>query len=179
MYTEPKPTWSWHYKKNPKVLKTRTNVLTTLDAFFAIRTKPQTFYNIDGNLYEQRTSVLLIFSGEAKNLITSLRTIWESWNLEIWNWKKKWKFILPYIDINLKLRHKNNLKKFNFFRQTFKTYAKQNKTIWKFNSFFFRFTPYILMQQQNFLWDVIYAKHIFSYNIVIYQAKRLKFWLIV
>jgi hypothetical protein len=30
---------------------------------------------VDGDLYEQRTSVLPNFSGEAKDLITSLRTI--------------------------------------------------------------------------------------------------------
>jgi hypothetical protein len=74
--------------------------------------------HIDGDLYEQRTSVLPNFSGEAKNLITSLRTKWESWNLEIWL------LILPYIDINLKLRHKNNLKKFNFLRLI---YAKHSR----------------------------------------------------
>jgi hypothetical protein len=34
--------------------------------------------HIDGDLYEQRTSVLPNFSGEAKNLITSSRTKRES-----------------------------------------------------------------------------------------------------
>jgi hypothetical protein len=44
-YTERKLWWSVHHKKKPKVLSTITDVLTTSDAFFPIRTKPQTFYN--------------------------------------------------------------------------------------------------------------------------------------
>jgi hypothetical protein len=83
--------------------------------------------SIDGDFYEQRKSVLPNLLGEAKNLITTLRKIWESWNLEI----------LHYIDINLKLRH------WKMLVGRYKTYTKQNKTIWRYNIFFFRFTPYI------------------------------------
>jgi hypothetical protein len=44
------------------------------------------FFNedIDGDFYERLKSVLPNFSGEAKNLITSMRIIWESWNRQIY-----------------------------------------------------------------------------------------------